>query len=129
MGGVTRIVFRVDSGLEIGTGHLMRCLTLADALRVKAVEAVFVTREHHGHVIPAISDRGHLAVVLPGNTGQPYGDHPSPPAHARWLEADWCVDAAATRAVLKDTGADWLVMDHYALDRTWQQEALPKGVS
>ena len=107
----------------------MRCLTLADGLRAEGVEAVFVTREHCGHIIHAINDRGHRAVVLPGNTGAPYGDHPSPPAHARWLEADWREDAAATRAVLEDTGADWLVIDHYALDSAWQQKALPEGVS
>lgn len=129
MGGPTRILFRADAGLEIGTGHVMRCLTLADALAEDGAEAVFVTREHRGHVIPAIADRGHRAVILPGNTGQPYGDHPAPPDHARWLETDWRADAAATRAVLKETSARWLVMDHYALDAQWQVAALPPGVS
>lgn len=130
MGGRAKsILFRADAGLEIGTGHVMRCLTLGDALHAEGAEAIFVTRANCGHMIPAITGRGHRAVVLPGNTGAPYGDHPAPPAHAAWLEADWRVDAAATRVVLEDTGADWLVMDHYALDRAWQQDALPEGVS
>lgn len=124
----SHIVFRADSGYEIGSGHLMRCLTLADGLRSNGAEAVFVTREHRGHIIQAINDRGYQAVVLSGNTGEPYGDHSAQPSHARWLEADWRKDAAATRAVLEDTGADWLVVDHYALDLAWQQEALPEGV-
>lgn len=129
--GATRILFRADAGLELGTGHIMRCLTLADALRAQGqgAEAIFVTRAHAGHVISSITARRHRVIPLPGNTGQPYGDHPAPPAHADWLEADWRADAAATRAALDETRADWLVMDHYALDAAWQAAALPEGVS
>lgn len=126
--GARRIVLRADSGLEIGTGHVMRCLTLADALCEVGVEPVFVTRAHRGHVIPAITDRGYRVAALPGNTGAAYGLHPAPPAHARWLEADWRADAAATRAVLEEEEADWLVMDHYALDQAWQGLVLRPGL-
>lgn len=123
------ILFRADAGLKIGTGHVMRCLTLADALRAEGARTVFVTREHYGHVISEVTRRGHEVIILPGNTGQPYGSHPSPPAHAPWLEANWQEDAAATRAAVSETKAVWLVMDHYALDLAWQEAALMPGVS
>lgn len=129
MGGARRILFRADAGLEIGTGHVMRCLTLADALRAEGAEAVLVTREHRGHVIPAITRRGHQVITLPSNPCQPYGAHPAPPHHACWLEADWRTDAATTRAALEETSARWLVMDHYALEARWQDAAMPPGVS
>lgn len=123
-----RIVFRADAGLNIGTGHVMRCLTLADTLRDQGAETLFVTRAHQGHVISGITERGHQVETLPGNTGSDYGVHPAPPAHAGWLEAGWRDDAAATCDILKKTAAGWLIMDHYALDRHWQAEALPDGV-
>lgn len=119
--------FRVDAGLTIGTGHVMRCLTLADALAAKGHECHFLTREHDGHLNDLISARGHIGHVLP--FGAPdYGDHPAPPPHADWLGGDWRGDARATAKVLGEIAADWLVLDHYALDRTWQEHALPAGV-
>ena len=123
-----RVLFRVDSGLHIGTGHVMRCLTLANALQARGVEAIFLTRTHTGHVVSALAAAGYRLETMPGNTGQPYGAHPSPPAHAAWLEADWRSDAAQTRATLQETGADWLVVDHYALDQAWQESAMSEHV-
>ena len=123
------VVLRADSGLHIGTGHVMRCLTLADVLKKAGVSTTFVSRAHAGHVLSVISGRGHRLVVLSDSMGQSYGDHPHPPAHAGWLGADWRADAAATRQELEISDAKWLVVDHYALDISWQEEALPAGVS
>lgn len=90
-------------------------------------KAVFATREHSGHVIPLITERGHSCIKLPGDTGQSYGAHPAPPNHAAWLKASWRDDAAATRAIIEKTGANWLVLDHYALDCRWQEVAVPES--
>jgi hypothetical protein len=45
----------------------------------------------------------------------------TPTAHARWLGVPWELDAQDVQTLLADTGFDWLVTDHYALDCHWEQ--------
>ena len=40
---MTRILFRVDAGPNVGLGHLQRCMSLAKALETLDVESVFLT--------------------------------------------------------------------------------------
>lgn len=118
------IAFRTDASLQIGTGHVMRCLTLADALREQGAECIFICRPHTGHLLELIAQRGHTAVALPGlpaDTTDVRGDT----VHAHWLGTDWPHDAADTRQALGAESVDWLVVDHYALDRRWEQAIRP----
>ena len=39
-----KLLIRADASVQIGTGHIMRCLTLADELRGRGAEATFVCR-------------------------------------------------------------------------------------
>ena len=52
-----KIVFRVDSSLEIGTGHVMRCLALADILRDQNSDIYFICRNHPGNLIEYIESK------------------------------------------------------------------------
>ena len=52
-------IFRVDSSEVIGSGHVMRCLTLADELREQGAECEFICREHEGHMMSLIEQRGY----------------------------------------------------------------------
>lgn len=111
-----RVAFRADASVTIGTGHVMRCLTLADALRARGADCQFVTRDLPGHLGALIVDRGFTVSLLDAPSGPaPTG----PPHHAAWAGVTWQQDLADTRAVLDL--ADWLVVDHYALDARWQQ--------
>ncbi len=118
------VAFRADASLQIGSGHVMRCLTLAAALREQGVTCHFICREHRGNLIDQIRDRGFAVTALvKGGLHLPLvtQDGKSLPAHAAWLGVTWQVDAEATRGVLQSIPPDWLVVDHYALDRAWEQ--------
>lgn len=117
------VVFRADASLDIGTGHVMRCLTLAEALRARGATCRFVCRTHPGHLIDLVRQRGFKVALLPPATEDAPTAAPDnmPPAHAHWLGADWGTDAEQTRAALGGERVDWLVVDHYALDARWER--------
>lgn len=114
-----RVAFRTDASLQIGTGHVMRCLTLADALRDRGARCTFICRQHTGHLLDVIAQRGHLVVALP-TLGAMNGSFAADPAHAAWLGTDWQTDAQDTLRALDTQPVDWLVVDHYALDARWE---------
>lgn len=124
------IAFRADASVQIGTGHVMRCLTLADTLREHGAECFFLCRPHDGHLFDLVAARRHEAIVLPACTVQtvPASD-PTLPAHAHWLGTDWTTDAEDSGLALASTltggHVDWLIVDHYALDRRWEQAMRP----
>ena len=45
-----KVIFRVDASREIGTGHVVRCLTLADKLREFDCDITFMSRELPGNM-------------------------------------------------------------------------------
>ena len=118
------LAFRADASLQIGSGHVMRCLTLADALRERGASSTFVCRPHPGHLLALIEQRGHQALALPElqEGAQP---NLKGTAHAHWLGTGWATDAQDTQQALSaHTGGqpvDWLVVDHYALDARWEE--------
>ena len=117
-----KFVFRTDSSFEIGTGHVIRCLTLAKELRNREVECVFVCREHDGHLIEKILQEGFRCIALNKYTEtHEIKDTDGPVlAHAKWLGVAWLSDAQETIRALEGKKFDWLVVDHYALDMHWE---------
>ena len=49
-----KIIFRVDSSLKKGSGHLIRCLTLAKELKKKNIDIKFLCREEEGNLIDLV---------------------------------------------------------------------------
>ncbi len=122
-----KVVFRTDASLEIGTGHVMRCLTLADELKHRGHETIFISRLHPGHLGQWIGERGHSFFGLPYDPSfNSKSIAPtSLPVHSEWLGASWQTDAEQTQQALSQLNPDWLIVDHYALDQHWQQQLKP----
>ncbi|NMM06001.1 UDP-2,4-diacetamido-2,4,6-trideoxy-beta-L-altropyranose hydrolase [Polaromonas sp.] len=130
-----KIAFRADASLQMGSGHVMRCLTLADALRAQGAQCHFISRAHPGHLLEAIRQRGYKAnsLVAPvqqaqeaiKNIAKKVPDLQQKPTHAAWLGSTWQTDAQETGDILARLQPDWLVVDHYALDQRWEEALAP----
>ena len=130
-----KIAFRTDASLQMGRGHVLRCLTLADGLKARGAQCHFISREHPGHLLDTIRQRGFKVFSLAGNKQQAIAatnsianEIPTPrqePSHAAWLGSSWQLDASDTTAILSDLQPDWLVVDHYALDQRWEKALAP----
>jgi len=122
-----KIIFRTDASIDIGTGHVMRCLTLADVLCRKGAECRFICREHTGHLIELIRARGYEVYALPQPEGALQDMLAAAPEseHARWLGTSQELDASSCFTILRKFRPDWLVVDHYALDRRWETAQRP----
>ena len=103
-----KILIRTDSSHDIGSGHLMRCLTLADAFKVAGAAVHFICRDLPGNMGRLVEEKGHaLDIISPNNT-------------------DRAADAESTRnSAEKEGHFDWLIVDHYALDEIWHKLLRP----
>lgn len=106
----------------------MRCLTLAEALAVKGAECLFLCRAHPGNLIEFIRSKGHVVHALLSEVQlADRVDHIIDSsasryalAHGPWLGATQAQDAVACEPILAEFQPDWLIVDHYALDVTWE---------
>jgi UDP-2,4-diacetamido-2,4,6-trideoxy-beta-L-altropyranose hydrolase len=106
----------------MGTGHVMRCLTLAQYLQGYGHNCYFLCRQHPGNLVGLIQSRGFDVSILHNvQTEDEYMlDNASIPQHSKWLGANWQTDAVQTRDWLDQRKPDWLIVDHYALDHQWE---------
>lgn len=117
-----RAVIRVDSSIQIGSGHLMRCLYLAEKLKkMEKANVYFVCRELDGHLSQLIMKAGYpLFLMKLGECNH------KKEGYAGWLTVSQEIDAEETIQRLKTIlPADLIVIDHYALDFVWEQALRP----
>ena len=118
------VAFRTDASLAMGTGHVMRCLALAEVLRSRGTTVRFVCREHAGHLIHLIEEHGLPVLRLP----RPAAGAPpaSSSGYGAWLGVTQAQDAQETAAGLQGEKPDWMVVDSYALDVDWETHMRPR---
>lgn len=122
------MVFRADASSLIGSGHVMRCLTLAQRLhKEENAKVVFIMRRLSGNLIDLVRKQGFDVLVLP-----PADQDYELEDYGLWLTVPIEVDAQQTIEVLQhylqEHGfdvADRLIVDSYALDEQWEQMLRP----
>ncbi|PJG59345.1 UDP-2,4-diacetamido-2,4,6-trideoxy-beta-L-altropyranose hydrolase [Aeromonas cavernicola] len=93
-----KLLFRCDASITLGAGHLMRCLSIADLAASRGHECHFVCAEQPGFDATQVIARQHGLTRLPS-------------------QPDW---RSLYRAIMPWAGSDWLIVDHYQLDRRWE---------
>ena len=104
------IIFRTDASLDIGIGHVMRCLTLAQVLRDKGAKCHFICREHVGNLLDLIRQRGFEAQALPMQVV---------------VQEKLGQQEVIGTDTIGEVELDWLIVDHYALDIKWEAALKP----
>lgn len=121
-------IIRADASISIGSGHVMRCLTLAQRLRKdENANVVFIMRRLSGNLIDVVRRQGFDVLVLPA-ADQDY----KLVGYGLWLTVPMEVDAQQTIEVLQHylqehscDSVDRLIIDSYALDEQWEQALRP----
>lgn len=93
------IFFRVDASFTIGTGHMMRCLTLANFLKGNGARVTFICAELAGNMIEYVRSFGFEVIAVSGK---------------------FEYDAMRTVAILKEQECDLVIVDHYQIDEKWE---------
>lgn len=113
-----KVAFRADASLIIGTGHIMRCLTLADTLRTHGADCFFLSRDHVGHLHRLVEARGYPLLNL-GKVGST-ASRKDTTEYVNWLGVDPQRDADDTLDRIGSLSIDWMIVDHYSLDALWE---------
>ncbi|CAD2225373.1 Non-classified, family GTnc [Pseudoalteromonas sp. 3J6] len=112
------IAFRVDASLNIGSGHVMRCLTLATAIRKAAnVNITFFCRDAAGNSNENIIQSGFELVRMapPKNTIDLKN-------YSSWLGTSIDDDCEEFLKLTAGKNYDLIVIDHYAIDNHWHNK-------
>ena len=114
-----KMLIRVDASAIIGTGHVIRCLTLANEAKLRGWSVCFVIRCKYKHIIRSIRNAGHEVRLL--DTASTNITEKKNVSYSHWLGVSQETDASDTLEYVRACNPDWVVIDHYSLDVTWHR--------
>ena len=112
-----KIVFRADSSIYIGSGHIMRCLVLASMLREHGHQVSFACRPQKGDLLDFVRNKGFEVkeLIVPSEWSTPK----SSADYEAWLQVPWNVDVDSF--VSKFDSVDLVIVDHYGINAEWEK--------
>lgn len=120
---LNKVVIRVDASAIIGSGHIMRCLNLADRFKSSDTTVVFICRNYPKNMTQLVKDRGFECLQLEFSEQNNYMDQDVSDDYAKWLWVSQQQDAHDTLEILAKhkIQPDLLVVDHYGLGLEWEK--------
>jgi UDP-2,4-diacetamido-2,4,6-trideoxy-beta-L-altropyranose hydrolase len=99
-------------------------MTLAQTLRSRGADIVFICRDHRGNLAALVEAAGFPVRMLaaPGQTATEDNND-----YSAWLGTTQQCDAEQTISALPGASVDWMVVDHYALDAQWERTLRPRA--
>ncbi|ALC86344.1 hypothetical protein AM499_11265 [Bacillus sp. FJAT-22090] len=111
-----QVFIRTDASIQIGSGHVMRCLTLASHLREENMDVSFICRDLNGNMIGYIESEGFKVNVL-NSIGKM--------DECLWMEEYIEKDVTETLQYIANRKVDLIIVDHYSIDEKWEQIIRP----
>lgn len=111
-----KVYFRVDASEHIGSGHVMRCLSLAETFKKHSYDVVFVMRPQPGDLCEYCEKRGFSVERLPRPLEWMVPQNSAD--YQAWLQVPMLKDAVDFLSVA--SGADLVVIDHYGINADWE---------
>lgn len=124
------ILIRCDASVSIGSGHVVRCRTLARELQRRGAEVRFLCHRQPGDLISFLEPE-FVVLALPEQSLAACDGLNGRDLYRTLLGCTQEQDAAQCLGVLAEAGissASWLVVDHYGLDAHWEAQLI-EGLS
>jgi UDP-2,4-diacetamido-2,4,6-trideoxy-beta-L-altropyranose hydrolase len=105
------LFLRVDASVSMGIGHLMRCISLAEAAHEQNIEPIFLIREAPSAILTRLKNEGFLYYQM---RGMP--------------EIESEVDEVMENAAGAKSG-NWIVLDGYHFNAAYQSAYRARGLA
>ena len=114
-----RIIVRATASKKMGSGHIMRCITLAEELSKKNDNIIeFVTQNFPENLDDLIKKKGFIVHSLKLLNKRKGDDKES-------FAFDQDQDASETIKAIKNNIIDLIIVDHYSIDYKWERKLRP----
>jgi len=118
-----KILFRVDASIPMGSGHFMRCMTLAKELKARDVDVHFACRHlPDSYSVYLLNSQIHLYKI---KNSVSESITSSTNTYLNWLGVSQETDANDTINLVGHINWDWIIVDHYALNIEWESKLKP----
>lgn len=120
------VIIRCDASIDIGSGHVMRCRAIARELKPTDRRIIFLCRKQSGDLISLLKNEFEV-LELPDLNKKSEEEIPLKEKYFNWLgcsqeqDAIDCINALNQADITK---IDRLIVDHYALDSTWEKKII-----